>query len=125
MQEFRYCDTQFQGMTEYERLQAERTTPLPERGAEGWPSLRLENRAYRNRVFRKLHLELALRQDGLQVQFSPVCELSAACVCRVGWPGRCTSRKHALACISVCGFLVMVQNEASPPAPLHRLQGKM
>ena len=67
VQEFRYCDTQFQGMSEVERLQAMRTTGLPERGEEGWPSLRLENRVYRSRVFRKLHLELAIRQDGLQV----------------------------------------------------------
>ena len=38
----------------------------PAKGEEGYPRLHLENRVYCSRVFRKLHLEVALRQDGLQ-----------------------------------------------------------
>ncbi len=43
--------------------------PDPPQGerAAGWPRLLIENRAYATRAFRKLHLELAARQDGLQV----------------------------------------------------------
>jgi hypothetical protein len=40
--------------------------PDPAKGEEGFPRLLIENRAYRSRVFRKLHMELAHRQDGLQ-----------------------------------------------------------
>ena len=40
----------------------------PQRGGEGWPRLHVENRAYQSRAFRKLHLEVAVRQDGLQVR---------------------------------------------------------
>lgn len=40
----------------------------PEKGGDGYPRLLIENRAYKNRVFRKLHMELAHRQDGLQVR---------------------------------------------------------
>ena len=39
----------------------------PKKGEEGWPRLLLENRCYQSDVFRKLHLELAVRQDGLEV----------------------------------------------------------
>lgn len=39
----------------------------PEKGQPGWPRLQVENRAYRSRVFRKMHLEVAYRQDGLEV----------------------------------------------------------
>lgn len=41
--------------------------PNPAKGQEGYPRLMVENRIYSSRVFRKLHLELATRQDGLQV----------------------------------------------------------
>lgn len=41
--------------------------PFPESGEEGWPRLMLENRIYCSRVFRKLHVEVGFRQDGLQV----------------------------------------------------------
>ena len=41
--------------------------PDPEKGAPGYPRLLIENRAYATKAFRKLHLELAHRQDGLQV----------------------------------------------------------
>lgn len=34
---------------------------------QGYPRLMIENRIYSSRVFRKLHLEIATRQDGLQV----------------------------------------------------------
>ena len=47
-----------------------RTAELPERSDAGWPVLRLENRVYSSRVFRKLHMELGTRQDGLQVAAS-------------------------------------------------------
>lgn len=39
----------------------------PERKDPRWPRMQLENRCYQSTVFRKLHLELAHRQDGLQV----------------------------------------------------------
>ena len=39
----------------------------PARGDPGYPRLQLENRAYESRAFRKLHIEVAARQDGLQV----------------------------------------------------------
>jgi len=38
-----------------------------EKGGSGYPRLRIENRCYQSRVFRKLHLEVAVRQDGLEV----------------------------------------------------------
>jgi len=41
--------------------------PDPQKGEQGFPRLLIENRAYASRAFRKLHLELAHRQDGLQV----------------------------------------------------------
>jgi phycocyanobilin:ferredoxin oxidoreductase len=41
--------------------------PDPRRGEAGYPRLQVENRAYCSRAFRKLHLELARRQDGLGV----------------------------------------------------------
>lgn len=41
--------------------------PDPEREDPGWPRLQVENRAYQTYAFRKLHLEVATRQDGLQV----------------------------------------------------------
>lgn len=41
--------------------------PDPAKGQEGYPRLLIENRAYASRVFRKLHMELAHRQDGMQV----------------------------------------------------------
>ncbi|KAJ9522471.1 hypothetical protein QJQ45_008231 [Haematococcus lacustris] len=41
--------------------------PNPEKGQEGYPRLLLENRVYCSRVFRKLHLEVGTRQDGLDV----------------------------------------------------------
>ena len=42
--------------------------PDPQRGDPGFPRLVVENRAYASRAFRKLHLELAWRQDGLHVR---------------------------------------------------------
>lgn len=39
----------------------------PEKGDPRWPRMQIENRCYQSTVFRKLHLELAHRQDGLQV----------------------------------------------------------
>ena len=45
--------------------------PDPAKGEEGYPRMLIENRAYSTKVFRKLHIELAHRQDGLQVQLCP------------------------------------------------------
>lgn len=56
--------------------------PEGERGA-GWPRLLIENRAYCTRAFRKLHLELAARQDGLQVR-----KTLAVCACMTLHPGK-------------------------------------
>jgi hypothetical protein len=39
----------------------------PAKGEEGYPRLQVENRVYCSRAFRKLHLEVAVRQDGLEV----------------------------------------------------------
>ena len=39
----------------------------PTTTCQGYPRLLVENRVYSSRVFRKLHLEVAHRQDGLQV----------------------------------------------------------
>ncbi|KAL0055047.1 hypothetical protein WJX82_006256 [Trebouxia sp. C0006] len=39
----------------------------PEKGDPRWPRMQIENRCYQSSVFRKLHIELAHRQDGLQV----------------------------------------------------------
>ncbi|GFR52683.1 hypothetical protein Agub_g15309 [Astrephomene gubernaculifera] len=41
--------------------------PDPAEGAEGYPRLHMENRVYCSRAFRKLHVEVAVRQDGMQV----------------------------------------------------------
>ena len=52
--------------------------PDPEKGAPGFPRLLIENRAYASKAFRKLHMELAHRQDGLQVPYTqlPLIHLS-------------------------------------------------
>lgn len=39
----------------------------PAKGEDGYPRLQVENRVYCSRAFRKLHLEVATRQDGLEV----------------------------------------------------------
>ena len=49
--------------------------PEGDRGA-GWPRMLIENRAYATKVFRKLHMELATRQDGLQVRSVALCCLT-------------------------------------------------
>jgi len=41
--------------------------PDPRRGEKTYPRLQVENRVYCSRVYRKLHLEIARRQDGLCV----------------------------------------------------------
>ena len=41
--------------------------PDPDKDDAAWPRLQVENRAYRSFAFRKLHLEVAVRQDGLRV----------------------------------------------------------
>ena len=45
----------------------------PEKGEPEWPRMVLENRCYETRVFRCLHMELAWRQDGFQVQRRTCC----------------------------------------------------
>lgn len=39
----------------------------PTKDEPGYPRLMLENRAYQTRVFRKVHLEVGIRQDNIQV----------------------------------------------------------
>lgn len=41
--------------------------PDPAEGSPAYPRLQIENRVYQSYCFRKLHLEVAVRQDGLQV----------------------------------------------------------
>lgn len=41
--------------------------PDPEKGEPDYPRLKIENRIYCSRVFRKLHIEVAHRQDGLHI----------------------------------------------------------
>jgi phycocyanobilin:ferredoxin oxidoreductase len=41
--------------------------PDPVKEDPAWPRLQIENRAYSSYAFRKLHMEVAVRQDGLQV----------------------------------------------------------
>jgi phycocyanobilin:ferredoxin oxidoreductase len=54
-------------------LDPEGATPLsyqlpdPARDLPAWPRLQVENRAYASSAFRKMHLEVAVRGDGLQV----------------------------------------------------------
>ncbi|KAK9907725.1 hypothetical protein WJX75_008795 [Coccomyxa subellipsoidea] len=64
-QDLKFCDSMDKdksvGVWSYMDL------PDPEKGAPGYPRLLIENRAYATKAFRKLHLELAHRQDGLQV----------------------------------------------------------
>ena len=64
MQDLKYCDSA--GSPDKEAAW-NFMAPSPARGTPGWPRLRLENRAYFSRAFRKLHLECVFREDGLQV----------------------------------------------------------
>ena len=41
--------------------------PNPEKSDPAWPRMQIENRAYESFCFRKLHIEVAIQQDGLQV----------------------------------------------------------
>lgn len=41
--------------------------PDPEKGDPLWPRMQIENRVYESYCFRKLHIEVAVQQDGLQV----------------------------------------------------------
>lgn len=41
--------------------------PDPEREDPAWPRMQIENRVYESYCFRKLHIEVAIQQDGLQV----------------------------------------------------------
>ena len=69
--------------------------PDPAKGAEGYPRMLIENRAYCTKVFRKLHIELAHRQDGLQVQHCP-----ASQNCSTGSERSCSI--HITAALSTC-----------------------
>jgi phycocyanobilin:ferredoxin oxidoreductase len=42
-------------------------TPNPRKNDVEYPRFQIENRVYKSRVFRKIHFEIAARQDGLQV----------------------------------------------------------
>lgn len=48
----------------------------PAKGEPGWPRLQIENRCYQSRVFRKLNIELAHRQDGLEVRTMQIMHVS-------------------------------------------------
>ena len=41
--------------------------PDPEKSDPAWPRMQIENRVYESFCFRKLHIEVAVQQDGLQV----------------------------------------------------------
>lgn len=41
--------------------------PDPNKGDPTWPRMQIENRVYESYCFRKLHIEVAVQQDGLQV----------------------------------------------------------
>jgi hypothetical protein len=58
------CDPRHQGELAY-------SIPDPQRGDPRYPRLVIENRVYETEAFRSLHLEVAIRQDGLQVCFLP------------------------------------------------------
>ncbi len=78
MQKYKYLDSldpeRTAGMWGYTDIQP------PEKGDPRWPRMQIENRCYQSRVFRKLHIELAHRQDGLQVTtYSHVILLDLAC----------------------------------------------
>ena len=47
----------------------------PGKGEEGWPRLVLENRGYQSAVFRRIHLELAWSQNGINVRCCSFCLL--------------------------------------------------
>ena len=64
-QPYKYMDSC--NMTENHSSTSYVEVPDPKKGEEGWPRLLLENRCYQSDVFRKLHMELAVRQDGLEV----------------------------------------------------------
>lgn len=44
-----------------------RETKSPKPGQPGYPRMFIENRVYSSDKFRKMHMELGCRQDGLQV----------------------------------------------------------
>ena len=82
-QDLKFCDSMDKdksvGVWSYMDL------PDPEKGAQGYPRLLIENRAYATKAFRKLHLELAHRQDGLQVPILAWNSLSTYChIYRIG-----------------------------------------
>jgi hypothetical protein len=76
----------------------------PAKGEDGYPRLQVENRVYCSRVFRKLHLEVATRQDGLDVLHMvlfPRCEAAAPANARL--PGAIyLSCKGSCACMAQC-----------------------
>ena len=65
LQKYKYLDSldpeRFAGVWGYVDIKP------PDRDDPRWPRMQVENRCYQSNVFRKLHLELAHRQDGLQV----------------------------------------------------------
>lgn len=64
----------------------------PAKGQEGYPRLLIENRAYCSRVFRKLHIELAHRQDGMQVRAWETTRRACKTHAWLGWDP-CASRE--------------------------------
>eukprot|EP00873_Tetraselmis_striata_P005859 jgi/Tetstr1/426123/TSEL_016451.t1 len=66
----KYADSLEMQLPEEElaRLEKEgRAVPDPLKGEPGYPRFTIENRVYYSNVFRKIHMELAVRQDGMQV----------------------------------------------------------
>lgn len=54
--------------------------PDPPRGSPAYPRLVLENRSYRTPLFRSLHMELVVRQDGFQARTdAPACPEGSVC----------------------------------------------
>ena len=66
LQDLKFADSLDPEKTIGEYSYVELADPPEGDRSAGWPRLLIENRAYCTRVFRKLHLELAARQDGLQ-----------------------------------------------------------
>ena len=66
MQKWCYLDSldpeQKYGDWSYRDLESQETKDDPK-----YPRLQIENRCYQSEVFRKLHMEVAHRQDGLEV----------------------------------------------------------
>lgn len=96
----------------------------PPRDDPRWPRLRLENRAYSSHAFRKLHLEVAVRQDGLQVVHCVMYprlnfDLPILSIDMVASDGRIT-----LCIIDPCPVTTNLTLPSHYLGPIHQLQDK-